>query len=426
MQNQHSIEVVDSATWNIPFKRPLYREYAFAQLPHAVKHLLGVAPSPGLAADALGGDGVPYEMVIMLLIDGFGWNLYERYGGESPSLQHLETEGILSKLSSQFPTTTAAHITTIHTGLEVGQTGIYEWFYYEPRVDHMISPLLFSFARDHEPETLLKANVSSQEIFPFETLYQQLQKEGVASAVFQPQNIAHSPYSQAMCAGAEFHGYGDLKEGLKRIVELCERPQPAPRYVYLYFGEIDAMGHRHGIEADALAQAIQTCWKKIERELYLPLKNLRKRIALLITADHGMSPVHPKTTLHINERFPRLVRTLKRNRQGAPLVPAGSCRDFFLHVREECLQETYAMLKEGLEPLAQVHYTKELLDMHFFGSHAHLPRLVERLGDIVVLPLYSESVWWHEPGVFEQHFYGAHGGLTKEEIEIPLFFCQPG
>ncbi len=424
MLNKRSLEVLERAMWNIPFKRPLYKEYAFSQIPQIVRHLFDPSLPSGCAKDALAKNHAPYDIVLTLLIDGFGWNLLEKYGPQISSLRRFEEEGVLSKFSSQFPTTTAAHITTLHSGLEVGQTGIYEWFYYEPLLDQMIAPLLFSFARDHEPETLLKTSMAPEKIFPFPTLYEQLHRQGVSSYVLQPQNIAHSPYSQVMCAGAELHGYKDLKEGFQYVVDSCKEMQSSPRYIYIYFGEVDAIGHRQGIGSDAILHSVQACWAKVERELYLPLKNISKRIALLITADHGMSPVDPKTTIYLNKRFPKLQSTLKKNQQGGTLVPAGSCRDFFLHVQPKHLSDVYSMLKEEMQSIAQVHMTQDLLNMHFFGEKGHSPRLLERIGDIVVLPLYSESVWWYEHGVFEQHFYGAHGGLTKEEIEIPFFFCD--
>jgi hypothetical protein len=32
----------------------------------------------------------------------------------------------------------------------------------------------------------------------------------------------------------------------------------------------------------------------------------------------------------------------------------------------------------------------------------------------------GEAVYWHEPGRFVQHLRGQHGGLSPQEMEIPL------
>jgi hypothetical protein len=48
------------------------------------------------------------------------------------------------------------------------------------------------------------------------------------------------------------------------------------------------------------------------------------------------------------------------------------------------------------------------------------PKFRARAGDLVILPYRGESVWWFEQDKFEQKFRGHHGGLTKQELEIPL------
>jgi hypothetical protein len=54
------------------------------------------------------------------------------------------------------------------------------------------------------------------------------------------------------------------------------------------------------------------------------------------------------------------------------------------------------------------------------------PRLRERIGDLVVLPAPGESVWWREPGRFDMRFRGHHGGLSPEEMRIPLLALPLG
>jgi len=42
----------------------------------------------------------------------------------------------------------------------------------------------------------------------------------------------------------------------------------------------------------------------------------------------------------------------------------------------------------------------------------------------VILSYRYESIWWYEKGKFEQKFYGHHGGLTPQEMEIPLLAME--
>ena len=59
------------------------------------------------------------------------------------------------------------HYVTLHSTLPVADHGMYEWFVYEPALDRMICPLMFSFAGDHERGTLAAAGVSHRAgLFP--------------------------------------------------------------------------------------------------------------------------------------------------------------------------------------------------------------------------------------------------------------------
>ena len=118
---------------------------------------------------------------------------------------------------------------------------------------------------------------------------------------------------------------------------------------------------------------------------------------------------------------------VKKNQKGEPLVPAGSCRDFFLHIQPEHLEEAQRLLSSKLKGVADVFYTKQLLAEGFFGSRPPSKRLKERIGDLVVLPFHGQSVFWKfEKHRLEQHFYAAHGGLTPDEMESIFLFLSSG
>jgi len=115
---------------NAQFIKPRYDEGGFAGIPGRIT---GAFESGN------------YDAVVLFLVDAFGWRFYERFQ-DAPFIKRVAKHGRIEKLTSQFPSTTAAHLTTIHTGWNVGQSGVHEWIYYEPQLDAIIAPLLFSYS----------------------------------------------------------------------------------------------------------------------------------------------------------------------------------------------------------------------------------------------------------------------------------------
>jgi hypothetical protein len=64
-----------------------------------------------------------------------------------------------------------------------------------------------------------------------------------------------------------------------------------------------------------------------------------------------------------------------------------------------------------------------LIEQRFCGADP-VHALLRRLGHLVVLPYKGESVFYYERGGFDNHFYGHHGGLAREEMEVPLMVCE--
>ena len=77
-----------------------------------------------------------------------------------------------------------------------------------------------------------------------------------------------------------------------------------------------------------------------------------------------------------------------------------------------------AGLAERLDGVADVVPVAELVEEGIFAEPS--PRLSERLANVAVLPRSGEGVYWHEPERFVQRLHGQHGGLTPQEMEIPL------
>ena len=155
------------------------------------------------------------------------------------------------KLTSQFPSTTTVHTTTLHTGLPVGEHGLYEWNLYEPRLERLITPLWFCFAGERERDTLLAAGLEAADVFPFPTLYQRLD---VPCHVAQPDAYAFSTPNRRLCAGATVHAFDRAAEGLALLAGGA-RSRGARLRDDLPLRRSTALMHQHGPDAPGVDAA---------------------------------------------------------------------------------------------------------------------------------------------------------------------------
>lgn len=422
MLNTTASQVVNHSKFSRSFVRPRYDSYCFSNIPGTIEFLLTGKGQSALPLDVLGDLPTKYDKVVLFFIDAFGWRFFQRYAERFSFLKMVLAQGVASKMTSQFPSTTAAHVTCIHTGLPVGQSGVYEWSYYEPLLDEIISPLLFSYAGDKTARDTIKRSTSLpvEAFFPRQTFYQTLQKQGIVSHVLQYRAYTPSTFSSVVYRGAQVHPYDTLQSAFTYLNELLTTPGNTPAYYFLYFDRIDVACHHHGPYSRQFEETVENCMTMIEQLFY---KNVRGKIGnalLMLTADHGQIEVDPQLTWYLNKQAPGFIRYLQTNKKGAALVPAGSPRDMFLHVKKEYIDTAIAELRQRLAGKAEVYRTQELIEQHFFGLQEPSAVFLNRVGNVVILPYRNETVWWYEDGKFDMHFLGHHGGLLPEEMEIPL------
>jgi hypothetical protein len=298
---------------------------------------------------------------------------------------------------------------------------VYQYQYYETRLDALITPLLFSFAGTKERDQLKATGIDPRRLYPTATIYQQLAQHGIASVIFQHREYTPSTFSEIAFAGAKAIGYNTLPEALVNLRQLLAE-QRKPTYYVLYFDRLDALCHEYGPNAPQVAAELDAFLTTLERQLLSQLGGGCGDTLVLLTADHGQSETHPLRTIYLNAHpdFAGCERFLRTDRQGKPIVPAGSPRDFFLHIRDELLDEAHDFLASRLAGRAVVYRTADLIAAGFFGAAPVSEVFLGRVGNLVVLPYRGEAVWWYEKERFVQKYYGHHGGLTPQEMEIPL------
>ena len=323
---------------------------------------------PGLIARQLDS----YDHVIVVLLDAFGWTFVQRHQ-QHPLLQRIARDGSLDPVRSQFPSTTTAHVTTMHTGLPVEDHGLYEWRIYEPALDAITIPLLVEPDAPHARGLLPDGP----------TFYQRLAiRHGATSTVFSPDRFSPSGFDAIALRGANLIPYSDLSE-------LPLTPAPEKSYTYIYFDLIDAIGHIHGPSSPEFDDISLRALDAIYTTFFGPESPRFDNTLLLLTADHGQIDVSPDRVTYLD--LPGV-------------VPAGSSRDLFLDIPESEISTLNAQLGD----LATAVPTSTL-----FPNPG--PRLAARLPPVCILPSPGHQVWLSGHEDVERKFLGHHGGLTPEE-----------
>src|SRR3954469_12163978 len=221
---------------------PLPDGYTFAALPATVERLVLGRGDGGLPRAALGDAPARVERVVLVLLDAFGWRFVDRHADRHPLLRRFIDDGTVAKLTTQFPSATPAHVTTLHTGRPVAEHGLYEWNLYEPTLDALVTPLMFAFAGDGRRDTLRVVRADPRAMYPRDTFYRRLVDGGVRCLAYQPESFAPSTYDGVLLDGAEARPYATVDGAFARLAE--DLAIPGPSYAYVYIDAVDAIGHQ--------------------------------------------------------------------------------------------------------------------------------------------------------------------------------------
>ena len=256
MLNRLSIDAVAAAAAGPHETRPLYDSYCFSRIPWTLQAALTGEPnSRTLPPDTLGALADGPDTVVVLFIDAFGWRFFEEFAESTPALARFLRDGTVSKLTALFPSTTSAHVACLHSGQTPAESGIYEWYQYEPAAGEMIAPLLSSRAGEKGRNGL---DLAPRTLFDGETLHERLAARGVRSISVTPAEFTPSPFNDAFTRGTTEVPWKGLARGLDALAGLVAAPSgPEPRLIHYYYGGIDRTAHRSGPGSPGLRRAVR-------------------------------------------------------------------------------------------------------------------------------------------------------------------------
>jgi len=405
---------------NSNFVSPKYQNDCFSNIPATILSLFGIKTNkPTLSQKHFAKyTKQGYKNIILFLIDGLGFYQWKKYGNKFSLFKQIDDKKCLHQITAVFPSTTAAALNTINSGLTPAEHGLFEWTLYLPKIDKTINTLPFTDIAVDKRDSLLDKKTNPEILFNFPTIYKKLEQENISSFSFLNKTYANSTYSKISRKGSKafsFVNFSDLVVKLRAQIN----KSMGRNFFFVYWDKLDTLSHDYGPSHDS-------CRIELAKLSYLFLTEFiqklseesKKKTLLIITADHGQIDVNPKQTIYLNkDKF--VMENLKKDKKMKIILPTGGPRDVFLHIKENKLNEVYQYLKNKLKNKADVFKTEEVISLGLFGKKKIKPEFKDRLGDLIILPHKNFTIWREYKGRKFTHL-GHHGGLSKEEMMIPF------
>lgn len=337
----------------------------------------------------------PARSAVVVLVDGLGYDLLRRRGGHAPWLRTLFADG--RRVVSGFPSTTASSMGSFGTGLAPGAHGLLGYEVLVPGEDRLLNEL--SWEDGPVPERWQ----------PRATWFEKAAAAGIDVMRTGPGFFDGSGLTRAALRGGRFVAAQDLDARVDATLAHA-RSRPAT-LTYLYWGELDKVGHVHGCESWQWGDELET----IDRALARLADGLPTDCSLTITADHGMIDVPMASRIDVAHDADLAAGV--RHTGGEGRAPQ-------LYCEPGAADDVLATWRARVGDIAWVLSRDEAVRTGLFGPvrQEHLARI----GDVVVPMSGAHAI------VDSRHqrpellaLIGLHGSLTDDEVPVPMFHVPP-
>ncbi|MEK6748898.1 MAG: alkaline phosphatase family protein [Pseudomonadota bacterium] len=334
--------------------------------------------------------------VVLFVVDGLGYQYLRQRQANSKLARHL-----IGTLTSVFPSTTATAITSFVTGVAPLQHGVTGWYTYLQDADRVCAVLPF---RVRGADAAIDAR-SASNILWARPLFERF---AAKSVVVMPEHIANSPYTLLTTGAVKRVPFQNLQSCVQNIFEAVQGGEYRT-FVYAYWPQLDTLCHEHGVNS---AQA-ERHFQEIDRAFaYLVEALLGTDTLLLVTADHGLVDSTPQHKVVFNDH-PDLMAMLRYPLSGEP-------RAAYCHVKPGMHAAFKRYVETQLTESVALFESSVLLEKGYFGIGPPSAEFIARIGDYVLIMRDNWVIKDYMPGEKPFTQIGVHGGLTEDELLVPL------
>lgn len=338
-----------------------------------------------------------YRNIVFIILDGLGEHILNNHSPKG----YLSSNKI-DCLTSVYPSTTTAALTTYYSGKPPYETGWIAWSQYFKEYGRAID--MFSHKESYLGEDISKARINVFDtVVKYSTVFEKIEKANSNIKAYEIMPKYSEKRSKRSIVA------DNVDEVIDNIEMLCENH--GEKFIMAYSDNPDGLLHKHGTDSEEVKAFIKETEKKIE--------DLANKVSddtlIIISADHGHKNIEKAYTLL---DYPEILECLYmpvslESRVIGFWVKEDKRIEFEERFNKQFQEEFWLMTKE------------EFLSKNFLGYGDKHHKIDEFLGNYIALSV-SSSIIKIETFLAEGKPVkkSTHCGLTKEEMEVPLIVLK--
>lgn len=345
-----------------------------------------------------------YKNVVLMVFDGMGVDILEKNLSDKDFLR----KNILTSITSVYPTTTTAALTSYYTGLTPNEHGWIGWSVFFKEFCRCIDE--FSNCDSFSGEFIQTPHAAST-LMPYTTVFEKINiaTNGNTKCYtiypFEINSLENSYLnSPKVCALKK----DSSDEICSAIENLCS--DDGNKFIFSYFYEPDSTMHKVGCYAQETKEKIKLFNNQLEN-----MCNELEDTLIIISADHG----------HINIDETIFLNEIKEIDECLIMPPSVEPRALSFFVKSEMKD----IFKQRFEKLFSNDFIllskEEVFEKNLLGYGVSHIKTKDFIGDFFACAVGNKKLAYKtlNPKLFKTSL-GSHAGLTKQEMIIPLILIE--
>ena len=338
--------------------------------------------------------------IVLLIVDGIGYNYIREYGGDS-----LLKKSLKESISSVYLPSTASAITSVMTGVAPQQHAVTGWFVYLKEFGLVSRILPYSNTVDYN-----NIGVDISNVVDVQSVFRDINRD---YSLVLTETIVDSVFTKHLTGNAnrlKYSGIDQFFSQIKNTITSSARNS----YIYGYYPDFDAVSHILG----SRSQDAQDQLHEFDIHLTSFVESIEGTdTTIIVTGDHGFDDVDPTQVIYTRNHA---------ELNDYLIMPfCGDTRSVYAYVRPRKVEQFERYVEKEFGDACDIFPSSDLVDEGWFGLFEPHPRLLDRIGDYTLIFREGHAMMNCFPSVEPFEMMGHHGGASADEMYVPLIVIEP-